>query len=224
MTSCPARRAPWPLDRDPVAAEGERQVEGRQHADAERFHARVLALCGFAGERAAPPPSIRSRTSSAIRPAAAAASSRAHSSTAARFARPLPRTSGGLQVTSPRRSCRGQVGELRVPPQEESFYRVGRAVPVLGNDHLGEALLVGLLLVVVLVAIDEAEATSASCSIEPDSRRSERIGRLSCRCSTARESCDIAAIRTSRSRASTFSEREICRPPRHGSPPSSPRS
>ena len=29
---------------------------------------------------------------------------------------------------------------------------------------------------------------SASCSIEPDSRRSERIGRLSWRCSTARES------------------------------------
>src|SRR5437868_2045317 len=50
---------------------------------------------------------------------------------------------------------------------------------------------------------------SASCSIEPDSRRSERIGRLSWRCSTARESCDIARIGTSRPRASTFSRREV---------------
>ena len=37
---------------------------------------------------------------------------------------------------------------------------------------------------------------SASCSIEPDSRRSERIGRLSWRCSTARESWDRATIGT----------------------------
>src|SRR3954453_17102070 len=51
---------------------------------------------------------------------------------------------------------------------------------------------------------------SASCSIEPDSRRSERIGRLSWRCSTARESCDIARIGTSRSRASTLRFREMC--------------
>ena len=33
---------------------------------------------------------------------------------------------------------------------------------------------------------------SASCSIEPDSRRSDSCGRLSSRCSTARLSCDSA--------------------------------
>jgi hypothetical protein len=54
------------------------------------------------------------------------------------------------------------------------------------------------------------QTMSASCSIEPDSRRSERMGRLSWRCSTARESCDMAMIGTSRSRASTLREREIC--------------
>ena len=52
--------------------------------------------------------------------------------------------------------------------------------------------------------------TSASCSIAPDSRRSESTGRLSCRCSTARESCESAITGTSRSRASILSEREIC--------------
>ena len=36
---------------------------------------------------------------------------------------------------------------------------------------------------------------SASCSIDPDSRRSDRIGRLSCRCSTARESWESAQHR-----------------------------
>src|SRR5712691_4450206 len=36
--------------------------------------------------------------------------------------------------------------------------------------------------------------TSASCSIEPDSRRSESCGRLSSRLSTWRESCDSARI------------------------------
>ena len=43
--------------------------------------------------------------------------------------------------------------------------------------------------------------TSASCSIAPDSRRSESTGRLSWRCSTARESCESASTGTSRSRA-----------------------
>ena len=38
--------------------------------------------------------------------------------------------------------------------------------------------------------------TSASCSIEPDSRRSDSIGRLSSRCSTARDSCDSASTGT----------------------------
>src|SRR5919108_516144 len=52
---------------------------------------------------------------------------------------------------------------------------------------------------------------SESCSMLPDSRRSERIGRLSWRCSTARDSCDIATIGTSRSRASTFRWRELPR-------------
>src|ERR687893_353995 len=50
---------------------------------------------------------------------------------------------------------------------------------------------------------------SESCSKDPDSRRSERIGRLSWRCSTARESCDSAMMGTSSSRASNFSEREL---------------
>ncbi len=48
-----------------------------------------------------------------------------------------------------------QVGELRVALQERELDRVGRAVAVLGEDHLGQALLVGLLRVVVLVAVDE---------------------------------------------------------------------
>src|SRR5947207_2088376 len=50
---------------------------------------------------------------------------------------------------------------------------------------------------------------SASCSIEPDSRRSERSGRLSVRLSTARDSCERAITGTSRSPAITFSDLEI---------------
>ena len=50
---------------------------------------------------------------------------------------------------------------------------------------------------------------SASCSIEPDSRRSESMGRLSERPSVARESCERTMMGTFNSRASTFSERVI---------------
>src|SRR3954454_6005178 len=49
---------------------------------------------------------------------------------------------------------RRQVGELRVALEEGELDRVRRAVAVLGQVHLGEALLVGLV-VVVLVAVDE---------------------------------------------------------------------
>src|SRR5699024_4418890 len=49
---------------------------------------------------------------------------------------------------------------------------------------------------------------SASCSIEPDSRRSEIIGRLSVRCSEERFSCDSAITGTWFSFASSLSERE----------------
>ena len=50
---------------------------------------------------------------------------------------------------------------------------------------------------------------SASCSIEPDSRRSDSIGFLSSRCSTARLSCDSAITGRSSSLASCFSPRLI---------------
>src|SRR3546814_3364373 len=50
---------------------------------------------------------------------------------------------------------------------------------------------------------------SASCSIEPDSRRAESCGRLSSRCSTARLSCESASTGTLRSLASVLSPRLI---------------
>src|SRR5438445_402619 len=49
--------------------------------------------------------------------------------------------------------------------------------------------------------------TSESCSIEPDSRRSASCGRLSSRCSTARESCEQAITGTSNSLAIAFRPR-----------------
>ena len=49
---------------------------------------------------------------------------------------------------------------------------------------------------------------SASCSIEPDSRRSDICGRLSVRCSGPRLSWQIAMTGTSSSLASSFSARE----------------
>src|SRR5690606_40373814 len=51
--------------------------------------------------------------------------------------------------------------------------------------------------------------TSASCSIAPDSRRSELIGRLFGRCSRERLSWDSATTGTLNSLASALSEREI---------------
>src|SRR5210317_387753 len=50
---------------------------------------------------------------------------------------------------------------------------------------------------------------SASCSIAPDSRRSDMTGRLSWRCSTLRLSCDNAITGTLSSLARDFSDREI---------------
>ena len=50
---------------------------------------------------------------------------------------------------------------------------------------------------------------SASCSMEPDSRRSDSIGRFLPRISTARDSCDSAMTGMSISFASTFRPREI---------------
>ncbi|MNL85951.1 hypothetical protein D3C87_2144550 [compost metagenome] len=50
---------------------------------------------------------------------------------------------------------------------------------------------------------------SASCSMEPDSRRSELTGRLSARCSRLRLSCDSATTGTCSSFARAFNEREI---------------
>src|SRR6266702_1603416 len=49
-----------------------------------------------------------------------------------------------------------QSRECRVALQERELHRVGRAVAVLGKDYLSEALLIGLI-VVVLVAIDERD-------------------------------------------------------------------
>ncbi len=51
--------------------------------------------------------------------------------------------------------------------------------------------------------------TSASCSIAPDSRKSDSNGFLSGLCSTARESCDNAITGTLSSLAITLSERDI---------------
>src|SRR5438034_5613262 len=55
------------------------------------------------------------------------------------------------------------------------------------------------------------QTTSASCSIAPDSRRSESCGRRCSppRCSGARDSCDSATTGTSSSFASALSEREM---------------
>jgi hypothetical protein len=50
---------------------------------------------------------------------------------------------------------------------------------------------------------------SASCSIAPDSRRSESCGRLSVRASGARDSCDSAITGQPSSLASPFIERLI---------------
>ncbi|CSD44722.1 Uncharacterised protein [Vibrio cholerae] len=50
---------------------------------------------------------------------------------------------------------------------------------------------------------------SASCSIEPDSRRSELTGRLSARCSKERFNCESATTGTFNSLANALSEREI---------------
>ena len=50
---------------------------------------------------------------------------------------------------------------------------------------------------------------SASCSKEPDSRRSESMGRLICLDSTLRESWERAMTGTLSSRASALREREI---------------
>src|SRR4029078_2050115 len=52
--------------------------------------------------------------------------------------------------------------------------------------------------------------TSASCSIEPDSRRSASCGRLSSRCSTARLNWLSATTGTSSSFASVFRARGRC--------------
>jgi hypothetical protein len=51
--------------------------------------------------------------------------------------------------------------------------------------------------------------TSASCSIAPDSRRSDIIGRRPLRFSTSRLSCDSAITGHSSSFARPFSERLI---------------
>ena len=51
--------------------------------------------------------------------------------------------------------------------------------------------------------------TSASCSIAPDSRKSEFTGRLLGRCSRERLSCDRAITGQLNSFARAFSEREI---------------
>src|SRR5262245_12595812 len=52
---------------------------------------------------------------------------------------------------------RSQIGELRVAPQEGELRCPGRAVAVLREDDLRDALLVGLLAEVVLVAVDEED-------------------------------------------------------------------
>src|SRR5439155_7156348 len=54
----------------------------------------------------------------------------------------------------PSSPSRSQIREFRVALQEREPLDAGRSVAVLGEDDLGEALLVGLL-VVVLVAVDE---------------------------------------------------------------------
>ncbi len=75
---------------------------------------------------------------------------------------------------------------LRLPL--EVLFRAGLRLAVLG----------------VVILANTNITTSASCSMEPDSRRSLSCGRLSSRLSTARESCDSATIGTFSSFASAL--------------------
>src|SRR4051812_15461433 len=70
-----------------------------------------------------------------------------------------PVASGEIHTTCSLRTAQDatsgrQVRELRVALEERELLRSGRSVAVLRQDDLGETLLIGLL-VVVLVAVDE---------------------------------------------------------------------
>ncbi len=69
---------------------------------------------------------------------------------------------------------RRQVRELGVALQEAELDRVGGAVAVLGEDHLGEPLRVGLLAVVVLVAVDERDEVGVLLDGVVDNMYSQR--------------------------------------------------
>lgn len=82
---------------------------------------------------------------------------------------------------------------------------LGRTVTVLGHDDVG---LTGTVFLVIEVRACTRNTTSASCSIEPDSRRSESCGFLSLRISGPRFSWDKATTGTSSSLAKSFRARE----------------
>src|SRR3981189_3736830 len=65
-------------------------------------------------------------------------------------------TVAGTSLQSSRSSGCREIRELRVPLQERELHRVGRTVAVLRENHLGWAVVLGLL-VVVLIAIDERD-------------------------------------------------------------------
>ena len=100
-----------------------------------------------------------------------------------------------------------QVEEQRELVLEVQFDRPDRAIAVLGQDDLGDVLVLRFL--VVVSSRYKKETMSASCSRAPDSRRSLSMGRLSCRLSTLRLSWDKAMSGTFSSRARALREREI---------------
>ena len=102
----------------------------------------------------------------------------------------------------------GGVVEAGVLAEEHQPLGADRAGAVLGDDHLGRAL-VGRLRVVDLVAVEEHHDVGVLLERCRDSRRSASIGRLSARASRFRLSWLRATIGTSSSRARIFRLRLI---------------
>jgi len=103
------------------------------------------------------------------------------------------------------RYCFVLVGKAGGIVQKRKIELADRPVALLGNDDLGQTLELEIVRLIDLFAKINM-TTSASCSIEPDSRRSESCGRWSPpRLSGARLSCDKASTGTPSSLAIAFS-------------------
>ena len=177
------------------------------------------------------PRGYRAATAAAVvaaRQSVAAGAGGKPTSAAAASPRPSPRSrrrSGALRGSartarrtwSPRRRARrsdgrrycswGQcrVGELREAAQERELHHVRGAVAVLRQVDFGETLLVGLLAVVVLVAVDEGDQIGVLLDRPGLAQVGEDRPLVVALLDRAGELRTM--IRTSRSRASTFSER-----------------